>query len=659
MSTLRVDNLQTTDSLFSIPVDELANAVSLANDSNPALGAALIGYNGGTVADALDAVGSTGTRTLESFGVVGDGVTDDTAAFAAVAAHSGRVIGRPDMVVLTDQVNFTNSLVLDMQGGTIKVKSIFQRFNINADNVKFYNAVFDVDSKNVNVALFRITTGNTNWVFDHCTFRNITGITGSANQYALYIDADNMIGEFESCWFENISNVSNGTPTSAFCGAMLISTTTVGAERITINNCVAKNIFCTGIAGNVNNSDADGIRLFGPQPTVQSNVVINDFLAIDVQKSGIKVSGNRGLKVDGLTVYNNRSDVGMIAGARFQAADDSIVRNVRLVGRMDVGVNIRSSRTIVDGVTFAPIDTSRDVVASGLIQLQSDDTYQTSHVKVNNVIATNVQKAFDFDLTGVTANTVFTFIEFNNWDITGLSIASAGLISSIQRATHVTLNAVQLWDPQSSWLNSIAFVRAVNFKARNCRFEARREMFTWDPNCSGIEFDHCSFFRQDSATVDNFGMLIIRDSGGNTIDRVTIRNCTISCPTYSTVGNQHALRFYATNGNVEGLNIYVRSASGNVSPPTGWVSASVLASKISDVKVSAEVTLTNGAGGYAVDLTATSVANVITDIHCASGPGVRAPAGANNNLIDTVAGKVAAVSNSGTGNTVGSAHILP
>jgi hypothetical protein len=640
-------------------VDELANAVSLANDSNPALGAALIGYNGGTVADALDAVGSTGTRTLESFGVVGDGVTDDTAAMQAVAAYTGYVVGAPNLVVLTDELDFTGSLSLDMRGGTIKSRTALHRHDILADNVKIYNAIFDVDNKNVNVALFRITSGNTGWVFNRCTFKNIVGIGGGSAQYAFYIDADDMVGDIESCWFENISQVSNGTPLSAFCGAILLFTNTVGAQRVNIKDCVVKNIFCTGIAGNINNSDADGIRLYGNQPTTQSNVTIKNFLAIDVQKSGIKASGQRGILVDGVKVVNDRSDIGMIAGVRFQAADDSIIRNIELVGRMDVGINIRSSRTIVDGVTYAPINTARDVVSSGLIQLQSDDTYQTSHIKVNNVIGSNVQKAFDFDLTGTTANTVFTFIEFNNWDITGLSVASAGTISSIQKATHVTLNSVQLWDPQSSWLNSIAFVRVVNFKARNCRFEARREMFTWDPNCSGIEFDHCSFFRQDSATVDNFGMLIIRDSGGNTIDRVTIRNCTISCPTYSTVGNQHALRFYATNGNVEGLNIYVRSASGNVSPPTGWVSASVLASKISDVKVSAEVTLTNGAGGYAVDLTATSVANVITDIHCASGPGVRAPAGANNNLIDTVAGKVAAVSNSGTGNTVGSAHILP
>lgn len=56
MSTLRTDTLQTTDSIITIPLSDIASKTALANSSNPALGAGLIGYNGSTVAAALNGV---------------------------------------------------------------------------------------------------------------------------------------------------------------------------------------------------------------------------------------------------------------------------------------------------------------------------------------------------------------------------------------------------------------------------------------------------------------------------------------------------------------------------------------------------------------------------------------------------------------------------
>lgn len=630
-------------------------AINLANDTDPSKGAALVGYKGRTVYDKLNEV-----INIRDFGVVGDGVTDDTAAMADVFAYDGPVLGDPSMTVMIGgSMTITGSLKLDMRGGTIKMRSALGRVTINAQNVEFRNAVFDGNSLNVNVCFFRIPTTYNGWLFEGCTFQNIVGIAGSANQYGIWADLDAARFRVSNCLFDNISNVSNETPTSGFCGAMLLGATTTGCVDGRVEGVTVRNVSCSGIAGNINNSDADGIRVFGPQPTVQSNLIIRSINCIDVQKSGIKVSGNRGLIISDVNVYNDRSDVAMVAGVRFQAADYSTISNITLVGRMSVGVNIRSRNIIVDGVNYRPIDTARDTVASGLIQLQSDDAYVTQFVKVSNVVGDNVGQAFDFDTTGVTIATAFTFIEFHHWSVKALAVASAGTASRIQTASHVTLDHVYLWDAASAWINSITFSGVANFKAHYCRFEARREMFTWAPGDGGIEFDGCSFYRQDTATSENLRMLLLRDTSAGALDRVTVRNCTFSCPSYSAVGNQQCIYLNATNAVVDGVTIYVRSADANVSPPTGWVSGTGSGYKISDVKVSSESALTNGAGGYAVDLATTMTGSVVTDVMNNSGPGVRASAGANNNLIDTVAGKVTALANTGTGNTTGSTHILP
>lgn len=77
MSTLRVDALQTLDNSFTINVEDLANsnnyvtAAQLASTVGDG-GAALIGYDGGTVADKLNTI----SIAVSSKGI-GSGVTDD------------------------------------------------------------------------------------------------------------------------------------------------------------------------------------------------------------------------------------------------------------------------------------------------------------------------------------------------------------------------------------------------------------------------------------------------------------------------------------------------------------------------------------------------------------------------------------------------------
>lgn len=642
-----------------------ALAIDLANQVAVDKGAALIGFNGGTVRDRLislqnqiDSIGpatSGGYRTLASFNVVGDGVTDDTAAMQNVAAYNGYVVGQ-GMTVLCDQLDFTGACKLDMQGGTIKVKSVFQRFDILSDGVELRNAIIDVQNKNVNVALFRITAGYTDYVFENLIIQNITGIAGSANQYAFYVDADDTVGTFRNVWCRNISNVSAGTPTSGFCGGWLISAGAAGAKRLDILNCTAENVFNTNYAGNINNTDADGLRLFGPVTNVNSNVFISDFCAINCMKSGIKVSGHKGITVQGVKVYNDRSDIGMVAGVRFQSSDDSVISNVTLLGRMSTGINLNGRNIQVNGLSYAPIDPARDYVESGLVQVQSLDTKTTADIRVSNVNGTNVGCVFDLDNSGTTLNTVFNRIVFSNWHVTGRSVASSGVESRIRKAVDVVLDGVRIFDPSGSWLNLIDVYSSATIRVLNSRLACRRQtmVFTSDAiTVADLEFVNTLFWRHSSANADNLAVMNMRNSTDSAnLDRVSFKNCRFSVPTYSAIGNQHCITARTTNSIYQGIDILVRN-EGDGNPPTGYISlgSGSVGNLIQGISVTVLATLAGG-GGYAVDLASGAVWNVISGVRSGA-PGVRLLAGANNNVVDAIIGKTTAINNAGTGNQLG------
>lgn len=620
---------------------------------------AISNFNTSTVAP-IDAKLDT-FKTLKDFGVVGDGVTNDSTAMAAVAAYSGKVLGQ-GLTVLTNGFTITGKLDLDMEGGSIKFATTNQRILINSDDVAFRRTIFDAAGFKVNVCFFRIPTGYVRHLFDSCTIQNIVGITDSDNQYGIYADLDAAITTIRNCTFKNISNVSDPAPVSGFCGGMLLAATSTGAKHFVVDSCLFDNIWTDNISGNINNSDADGLRVFGPAATVDSGLHISNCTFVDIQKSAIKTSGVKGITVDNIKVYNNRSDISMIAGCRFQAADNSTISNIVLYGRMSIGLNVRAKNAIVKGVTFTPIDTARDTVAGGLIQLQSDDTYVTEHVWIDNVTGRNVGQVFDFDTSGTTVNTVFQHIRLTNFEIEMLLTASASTSSKVNKASNVTLQNMHIRDGQAALINCIDFNSVQALRVINCTLPARRELFSWTPGvlgCLDIEFNGCRFVRPNLSNTENFVFMLLRDTSSGALDRVRVKNCFFSIPSYTASSNQDTILANITNGEIDNINIFVRNVSTNT--PGRFINCvAAVNSRISNIKVSSEAALTVPAGvGYAVVLQTGSLTNLVNGVHNSAARGVQAQAGANNNLLDTVAAKLNAISDSGTGNVSGSNIVLP
>lgn len=117
MSTLLTDTLQTTDSSFSINVADLANStINLANNVDPAKGAALVGYKGRTVSARLSDVAS-----LKDYGAVMDGATDDSAELIAALAASDYVLIPAGVAFINANVNVPATKTLIFMGGSLSV----------------------------------------------------------------------------------------------------------------------------------------------------------------------------------------------------------------------------------------------------------------------------------------------------------------------------------------------------------------------------------------------------------------------------------------------------------------------------------------------------------------------------------------------------------
>jgi len=150
------DNIPSINDLTSIYAD-------LANTTNPALGDALIGFRQSNSAGNLPgAVGRTVHQKLQEFvsvkdfGAVGDGLADDTAAFAAaVLAAQGKTILIP-----------AGQYLIDTDAGSIVLEEVCLKGE----------SVLDGDNLTVDVGTVLLITGTTNSPFKIRRGVTITGV---------------------------------------------------------------------------------------------------------------------------------------------------------------------------------------------------------------------------------------------------------------------------------------------------------------------------------------------------------------------------------------------------------------------------------------------------------------------------------------------------
>lgn len=347
---------------------------------------------------------------VRRFGVVGNGVTDDTAAMLlAISTSQPLDIGNLS-VRITSRLTFNkNSQYVYGRGGQFLWDGPFndRMIQVTANDVRFEGVKFNGNAKQVLACLIYLASNAARPRFLHCWFTNINGthITGVQNnssnsQYALMISPYGVEGfDFNDCIFDEIYNDNSGINVAAatgggFCGGIFTLTDDfaqpVTAQGIPtsgqIGHCLFKNIKtilagALSVANQQNFNDADGIRFYGdnsvPATQTKLHVQVHDCVFYDCAKRAIKGSVAQGVKVSHINVIATAAlQYPMVTAIKVDGDDfqlrgmnvySPLASPVSIVIQTHDGKNLRVDGIFADrcGQFWAMTPTSTAVIISG------------------------------------------------------------------------------------------------------------------------------------------------------------------------------------------------------------------------------------------------------------------------------------------------------
>lgn len=245
LGSIKVESGGSTD--IVVLLDQAISSIDLAFSLAQPDGTTYIGHGSQTLDAYLDSELSKRIPTVTDFGAVGDGVTDDTAAFQALANAGGiGYIPKPSVAYIVTSVTLPNSITWFGEGDA----SIIKR-----------KANTDTSSSGVSTAtMFRPTAHGKTY-----TFRDLKFDGNEANQiayqpYGFLIRFTNVVGSAGSKLAVVVDNCTFVNATQCAINADG-NTSTDGIEELVVTNCR----FIDGrhglAAGNPNVTSASG---YGP-----------------------------------------------------------------------------------------------------------------------------------------------------------------------------------------------------------------------------------------------------------------------------------------------------------------------------------------------------------------------------------------------------------
>lgn len=590
---------------------------------------------------------------VRAYGAKGDGSTDDSGAIQS-AIQSGAAI------IFTDGVFAANSLQFDQPFTSYACRNASLKLNssgtvlaeVKASGVRLYDMVFQGDELSVAQALVITDAGLTDLEFRRCTFKDIIGTTTSS-QYGLFIRAYGSEAVVSDCIFKNIQSTNTtGTPTSAFCGGLILfGSGTYGPCRIKVNDCYFYDIFTNNISGNIDLSDADGLRVFTDQTIAEMGVSISSCHFVGVQKSAIKVSGSQGLSIDDIHVDATRADLPMIAAVRLQRSDRTSLTNVFIKGNLSRGLNIRSSKVSVDGLKYANSSLANNQMI--LVSVQSIDSSSrgTNDIQLNNVSGDLVFRAITLDDVNASGSTrVFSNISLVNWDVTPRNETS--VMYQFLNAVDLTLDGVRLFDLQEYVNDASTFTDCDSVTINNCELHATRYAIL-AASTSGSSFNRSllkssRLFRNSNGSAESLRFVDIRtDPVGLNISDVKVR-----CPQYDSLTNTEAFILDVEDLSITDLSVVYEARGGTTRSVSALFIVGCQRGRINgyDFQIDNAAEETTQWAAILQNSDKVSVANVNSNSR-----GVSVEASCDNVFVDNVAANANVISNNATNPTTGTA----
>lgn len=454
------------------------------------------------------------------------------------------------------------------------------RINVTAANVLFKDFTMDYQDKEVALSAIRLYETTSNFKADGIKIKNIKTEVETGEQYGIIIDAENVIDyEILNCTFENISAMgdADGSETNnGFCGGVFLrgfNATYLKPSSGKILNCTFKNIYTErnpAWTGSLD-WDADGIRSYidGSDYNTSNRWVtqISGCTFNKVQKSGIKLSGTPGFKIEGNTYISG--DAGgqglseMLACERVQWTKDTDITNSKAIGNFQRLVSVSGAGVTVDGYQHYAIGVN-DKVSSAAVEIQNRLGIINADVNIRNITLKSARRLVNIlEETGNSVSIRNLNIENVTCDRVESGTDLLGVLN-IQDALNVNITNVTVYDPNNLARPVISLKDSKVVKINNCKLEsAGRLIITKESpgeEVKNIQIMNSVFTRRGLPITVNERFIDIRTGTSTLATNITINNLVLNLPTAESTKNDNPIILKAENVNIDGISAYIYSA---------------------------------------------------------------------------------------------------
>lgn len=332
---------------------------------------------------------------VKNFGIVGDGITDDTQAFSDAINSSVNLFFDKDLVIkITDTIDVNSIVKINGNNSTISI-----HFTTSKNAFNFYSNVelsnININLNNLNCkTLFNYSSNLGIISINNLCIKNIKDTDNSTATLGIYINAHNNVVNIQNCAFENILKLGNNLEGDEFGVNQCIrigNSNGTGIHGI-IKNITFKEIHNIDEDDNIIYEDADGIFIFDDDNTGLNKLSIENIDGLNFGKSLIKIHSSN-ISISNVIGITNTHDclslIRLNSGLTLGDKSGCTINNAKLYGYASQGIVTLQTKTFLNDIHIVISDTTLPTNTKdswGINFQNSENTLTNANIKCTTPI---------------------------------------------------------------------------------------------------------------------------------------------------------------------------------------------------------------------------------------------------------------------------------